>query len=83
MRNILQYILKVLAIITIWRYKPIIVGVTGSVGKTSTKEAIYSILKDKFKTRRNIKNYNNEIGAPLTVLGSDISPETTFSGLLG
>ena len=82
MRNILQYILKILAIMTIWRYRPIIVGVTGSVGKTSAKEAIYSILKDKFKTRRNIKNYNNEIGAPLTVLGSDISPETTFSGLL-
>ena len=82
MRNILQYILKILATMTIWRYRPIIVGVTGSVGKTSAKEAIYSILKDKFKTRRNIKNYNNEIGAPLTVLGSDISPETTFSGLL-
>ena len=68
---------------TIWRYRPIIIGVTGSVGKTSAKEAIYSVLKDKIRTRRNIKNYNNEIGVPLTVLGSYVSPRTTFSGLLG
>ena len=83
MRNILQYILKILAIITIWRYRPVIIGITGSVGKTGTKEAIYSVLNEKFRTRRNIKNYNNEIGAPLTILGSYLSPETTFSGLLG
>jgi len=83
MRNILQYILKILAIITIWRYRPLIIGVTGSVGKTGAKEAIYSVLNERFNTRRNIKNYNNEIGAPLTVLGSDVSPETTFGGLLG
>jgi len=83
MRDILQYILKILAIMTIWRYRPVIVGVTGSVGKTGAKEAIYNVLSEKFKTRRNIKNYNNEIGAPLTVLGSYLSPETTFSGLLG
>ena len=83
MRDKLQYILKILAKLTIWRYKPLIIGVTGSVGKTSAKEAIYSVLKDKFRTRRNIKNYNNEIGVPLTVLGSYISPQTKFSGLLG
>ena len=83
MRNILQYILKILAIITIWRYRPLIIGVTGSVGKTGAKEAIYSVLNERFNIRRNIKNYNNEIGAPLTVLGSDVSPETTFGGLLG
>ena len=83
MRNILQYILKILAIITIWRYRPVIIGITGSVGKTGTKEAIYSVLNEKFRTRRNIKNYNNEIGAPLTILGSYLSPETTFGGLLG
>jgi len=81
MRDKLQYILKILAKITIWRYRPLIIGVTGSVGKTSAKEAIYSVLKDKFRTRRNIKNYNNEIGVPLTVLGSYISPQTKFSGL--
>lgn len=50
------------------KYKPLIVGVTGSVGKTSTKEAIYAVLSTKFKVRRNIKNYNNEIGVPLTIL---------------
>ena len=83
MRDKLQYILKILAKLTIWRYNPLIIGVTGSVGKTSAKEAIYSVLKDKFRTRRNIKNYNNEIGVPLTVLGSYISPQTKFSGLLG
>jgi len=46
------------------------VAVTGSVGKTSTKEAIFHVLKKKFRVRRNIKNYNNEIGVPLTILGS-------------
>lgn len=52
-----------------WRYKPLVIGVTGSVGKTAAKETIYAVLKDKFGVRRNIKNYNNEIGAPLTILG--------------
>jgi UDP-N-acetylmuramoyl-tripeptide--D-alanyl-D-alanine ligase len=69
MRNILQYILKFLAIIVLWKYKPVVVAVTGSVGKTSTKEAIYTVLKSHFRVRRNMKNYNNEIGVPLTILG--------------
>lgn len=76
MRNILQYILKILAKIILWRYNPEVVAVTGSVGKTCTKEAIYHVLKKQFRVRRNIKNYNNEIGVPLTILGQDIAPET-------
>lgn len=48
-----------------------VIGITGSVGKTSSKEAIYTVLKDKFSVRRNIKNYNNEIGVPLTILGQE------------
>lgn len=76
MRNILQYILKILAKLILWRYKPEVVAVTGSVGKTGAKEAIYYVLKKQFRTRRNIKNYNNEIGVPLTILGQDIAPET-------
>ncbi|TSC53291.1 MAG: UDP-N-acetylmuramoyl-tripeptide--D-alanyl-D-alanine ligase, partial [Parcubacteria group bacterium LiPW_39] len=71
LKDLLVFILRILAQATLWRYKPLIIGVTGSVGKTSTKEAIYAVLKNKFNVRRNIKNYNNEIGAPLTILGQE------------
>jgi UDP-N-acetylmuramoyl-tripeptide--D-alanyl-D-alanine ligase len=69
MRRILQYILKILAKIVLWQHKPVIVAITGSVGKTSTKEAVYYVLKKQFRVRRNMRNYNNEIGVPLTILG--------------
>lgn len=49
------------------------IGVTGSVGKTSTKEMIACILQYKAKTLKNEGNLNNEIGMPLTVLGLDCS----------
>lgn len=45
------------------------VGVTGSVGKTSTKEMIYTILNAKGKTLKTQGNLNNEIGMPLTIFG--------------
>ncbi len=79
MRKILQYILKILAKLVLLRHKPVVVAVTGSVGKTTTKEAIYYVLRKQFLVRRNLKNYNNEIGVPLTILGSYSSPETLFS----
>ncbi|HZO91046.1 MAG TPA: UDP-N-acetylmuramoyl-tripeptide--D-alanyl-D-alanine ligase [Chthonomonadaceae bacterium] len=44
-----------------------IVGVTGSVGKTSTKEMIAASLRAKYNTLANEKNFNNEIGVPLTL----------------
>lgn len=72
MKKILQFILKILARLILWKYKPVIVAVTGSIGKTSTKEAIYAILKNHFgenQVRRNERNYNNEIGVPLTIFG--------------
>ncbi len=43
------------------------VGVTGSVGKTSTKEMIYAVLSSKHKTLKTLGNHNNEIGLPLTL----------------
>lgn len=46
-----------------------VVGVTGSVGKTSTKDLIESVLSKKYKTLKTKGNYNNHIGVPLTVLG--------------
>lgn len=44
------------------------VGVTGSVGKTTTKEMIASVLSQKYKTEKTEGNLNNEIGLPLTLL---------------
>ncbi|HAM87916.1 MAG: UDP-N-acetylmuramoyl-tripeptide-D-alanyl-D-alanine ligase [Candidatus Falkowbacteria bacterium GW2011_GWC2_38_22] len=71
LKNIIQFKLKILAKIIVAKYKPRIIGITGSVGKTSTKEAVYTVLRDKFNTRSSIKNYNNEIGLPLTIIGTD------------
>jgi UDP-N-acetylmuramoyl-tripeptide--D-alanyl-D-alanine ligase len=44
-----------------------VVGVTGSVGKTSTKEMIAAVLRTKYNTLASVKNYNNEIGVPQTI----------------
>ncbi|MBI2582972.1 UDP-N-acetylmuramoyl-tripeptide--D-alanyl-D-alanine ligase [Candidatus Azambacteria bacterium] len=55
-----------------------IVAITGSVGKTSTKEAIFSILRSRFFVRRNEKNYNTEIGVPLTILGLETAGKNVF-----
>lgn len=44
-----------------------VVGITGSVGKTSTKEVIASVLSQKFKVCKTQGNFNNEVGVPLTV----------------
>ncbi len=45
-----------------------IVGITGSVGKTSTKEAIAGVLSEKYNVLKTEGNFNNEIGVPLTLL---------------
>lgn len=45
-----------------------VVGITGSVGKTSTKDMIYAVVSTKYKTLKTLGNYNNQIGLPLTIL---------------
>ena len=47
------------------------IAVTGSVGKTSTRDMLYYVASVKYKTGRNRKNYNNEFGLPLTILDFD------------
>ncbi len=50
------------------RFDPLVVGVTGSIAKTSTKEAVAAVLGQRFRTLQSEGNQNNEIGLPLTVL---------------
>jgi UDP-N-acetylmuramoyl-tripeptide--D-alanyl-D-alanine ligase len=45
-----------------------VVGITGSVGKTSTKEFIASVLSEKYRVLKTEGNFNNEVGVPLTLL---------------
>ena len=56
-----------------------VVAVTGSVGKTTTKEFIYAVLSASFKTHKTRGNYNNEIGLPLTIF--ELEPDDQVSVL--
>ena len=76
--RILTWVLKKLAEFTIAKYRPGIIGITGSVGKTSTKLAIAEVLRSERSIRASSGNFNNEIVLPLTVLGS----WTKISGVL-
>lgn len=51
------------------KWKPFIILVSGSVGKTTTKDAIFHVLKDSVDIRKSEKSYNSELGVPLTILG--------------
>lgn len=52
-----------------------VIGITGSNGKTSTKDILASILGANFKTHKTNGNYNNHIGVPLTILNMDEDTE--------
>jgi UDP-N-acetylmuramoyl-tripeptide--D-alanyl-D-alanine ligase len=68
-KKIVVYILTLEAKILLKRHNPTIIAITGSVGKTSMKDAIYSILKKQYRTRKSEKSFNSDIGVALTVLG--------------
>lgn len=68
-KKIIVAIITLEAKMLLRRTRPIIIAITGSVGKTSVKDAIYAVLKDHRPTRKSEKSFNSEIGVPLTVLG--------------
>src|SRR4051812_3206000 len=68
-KKIVVKILELEAKLVLKKYKPKVVAITGSVGKTSTKDAIYTVLATTFFVRKSSKSFNSEIGVPLTILG--------------
>ena len=52
-----------------------VVAISGSAGKTTTKDMIASVLSRKFRTKKTPGNYNNEIGLPLSIFGLEKSDE--------
>lgn len=69
LRSLLSKMLSALAHAYLWRYRPMIIGITGNVGKTSTKEAIAAVVGSAHKVRASSGNLNNEIGLPLSIIG--------------
>ncbi len=77
-KKIVQLKLNFFAKAILKKYNPEIIGITGSVGKTSAKEAVYAVLASKYKVRRNKGNYNNEFGLPLTIIGKKSGNKNPF-----
>ncbi len=70
-KKIIVWVLTIEARLILKKYKPFIIAVTGSVGKTGTKDAIYSVLENQSRyVRKSEKSMNSEIGLPLTLIGA-------------
>jgi UDP-N-acetylmuramoyl-tripeptide--D-alanyl-D-alanine ligase len=69
MQSLLAVVLTVLAKLYLWRFRPRIVGITGNVGKTSTREAVAAVLAARFRVRSPAANMNTDVGMPATIIG--------------
>ncbi|HUO55972.1 MAG TPA: UDP-N-acetylmuramoyl-tripeptide--D-alanyl-D-alanine ligase [Candidatus Paceibacterota bacterium] len=69
LKKIVVTILTGEARVTLARTKPKIIAITGSVGKTTTKDAIFAAISGQLHVRKSNKSFNSEIGVPLAVLG--------------
>jgi len=70
-KSVIVAILRLESKLVLLRYRPSIITVTGSVGKTSTKDAIFAVMSEHFYAHKSKKSYNSELGLPLTILMSD------------
>ncbi len=78
-KKIISFILTLISRGILWRYNPRIIAVTGSVGKTSTKDAIYTILKNQGSVRKSEKSFNSDLGVPLSIIGAKNAWNNVFS----
>lgn len=69
-KSIIVALLTILAVLVLKKYRPRIIGVTGNVGKTSTKDAVAWALSTGLSLRKSQKSYNSNIGVPLSILNA-------------
>jgi UDP-N-acetylmuramyl pentapeptide synthase len=82
LRHTVVFFVTILARAVVRKYRPRIVVVTGSVGKTSTKDAVAAVLATKCYVRKSEKSYNSDTGVPLTILGCK-NPWNNYGGWFG
>jgi UDP-N-acetylmuramoyl-tripeptide--D-alanyl-D-alanine ligase len=81
-RNLFASILALLSRAIIRKYHSKIVMVTGSVGKTSTKDAVAAALSKEFNVRKSDKGFNSDFGVPFTIIGVN-NPWASIPAWLG
>ncbi|MEK7148634.1 MAG: UDP-N-acetylmuramoyl-tripeptide--D-alanyl-D-alanine ligase [Patescibacteria group bacterium] len=85
LRNIVTKILEAEAKLVLRKYNPKIIAVTGTVGKTSTKDAIFAVVGEALVASKSMKSFNSEIGLPLTILNCEnawLNPLLWFKNIL-
>ncbi|MCA9358840.1 UDP-N-acetylmuramoyl-tripeptide--D-alanyl-D-alanine ligase [Candidatus Kaiserbacteria bacterium] len=80
-KSIVIKILTIEASFLLRRHNPKIIAITGSVGKTSTKDAVFAAIKGSVSARKSEKSFNSDIGVVLTVLGLPNAWNNPFSWL--
>ena len=70
-RNTITKIIELEAKLVLRKYRPKIIAITGSVGKTGTKDAVFAVLGEALVARKSVKSFNSEIGLPLTILNCE------------
>ena len=80
-KKIITWKLTLIAKAILRRHNPMVIAVTGSVGKTSTKDAIYTVLKSQGSVRRSDKSFNSELGVPLSIIGATSGWNNPFAWL--
>lgn len=76
----LLYYLRFFARVKLFFWRPVVIGITGTAGKTSTKNALYAVLKDDFRVKVSQKA-NSETGIPLDILDLHLKDYNFFSWL--
>ncbi len=76
-KKLIEWSLRLVTIKIIKKYQPTIIAVTGSVGKTSTKDAIFESLKKNLSVSKSGGNLNTEVGAPLVFVQHFTAPQSS------